>query len=62
MSPFGNSTTPATLADVLTPDQIARYDADGFLVLPNFVSLDDCARLRARANEIVEGWEPSTVI
>ena len=44
---------------MLTPDQIARYDADGFLVLPNFVSLDDCARLRARANEIVEGWEPS---
>ena len=44
---------------MLTADQIARYDADGFLVLPEFVSLDDCARLRARANEIVEGWEPS---
>jgi phytanoyl-CoA hydroxylase len=44
---------------VLTTDQIARYDADGFLVLPDFVSLDDCARLRTRANEIVEGWEPS---
>ena len=44
---------------VLTTDQIARYDADGFLVLPDFVSLEDCARLRTRANEIVEGWEPS---
>ena len=47
------------MTDVLTTDQIARYDADGFLVLPDFVSLEDCARLRTRANEIVEEWEPS---
>lgn len=47
------------MSDVLNSDQIARYEADGFLVLPDFVSLDDCARLRKRANEIVEEWEPS---
>lgn len=44
---------------VLTADQIAQYDADGFLVVPDFVSLDACAQLRTRANEIVEAWEPS---
>ncbi len=52
-------TAPATVDRVLTAEQIARYDADGFLVLPDFVSLDDCARLRTRANEIVAAWEPS---
>ena len=44
---------------VLTAEQITQYDADGFLVLPDFVSLDACAALRTRANEIVESWEPS---
>ena len=44
---------------VLAAEQITRYDADGFLVLPGFVSLDACAALRTRANEIVDSWEPS---
>jgi len=45
--------------DVLTTDQITAYNADGFLVLPDFASLDACSRLRKRANEIVNAWEPS---
>ncbi len=47
------------MAAVLTAEQIAQYDADGFLVIPDFVSADACAALRARANEIVDAWEPS---
>ncbi len=42
----------------LTPEQIARYEHDGFLVLENFVSLENCARLRARALELVRDFDP----
>jgi len=44
---------------VLTTEQISRYDTDGFLVVPDFMSLDACDRLRTRANQIVAEWEPS---
>jgi phytanoyl-CoA hydroxylase len=44
---------------VLTRDQVDDYRRDGFLVLPGFVPLTDCERLRDRANEIVDAWEPS---
>lgn len=43
---------------MLSPDQIAQYDRDGFLVLPDFVTPQACAALRARAIEIVDEWEP----
>ena len=45
---------------MLSPDQLAQYDRDGFLVLPDFVSAAACAELRARAVEIVDAWEPGT--
>lgn len=45
---------------MLTSEQIQRYDRDGFLVLENFASHDACARLRARALEIVDTFEPSS--
>jgi len=44
---------------VLTSEQIEAFEHDGFLVLPDFVTADDCRRLRTRAVEIVEAWEPS---
>jgi phytanoyl-CoA hydroxylase len=44
---------------VLSADQVESYQRDGFLVLPDFVSVDACQRLRARALEIVDAWEPS---
>jgi phytanoyl-CoA hydroxylase len=43
---------------VLSSDQIERYDRDGFLVVPDFVTTTACERLRARANELVDAWEP----
>jgi phytanoyl-CoA hydroxylase len=43
---------------MLTPDQIAQLDRDGFLVLPDFATPEACAELRARALEIVDEWEP----
>ena len=44
---------------MLSVDQIESYHRDGFLVLPDFVSLEACRRLRERALAIVDAWEPS---
>jgi len=49
-----------TIGSVLSTDQITAYERDGFLAVPDFVSVDDCQRLRRRAVEIVDAWEPST--
>jgi phytanoyl-CoA hydroxylase len=43
---------------VLTPSQLKDYDRDGFLVLEEFVAAPECDRLRARAGELVESFEP----
>ena len=44
---------------MLNPDQIERYQRDGFLVLPDFASASACAELRDRANQLVDEWEPT---
>ena len=46
------------MAAVLTVEQKAAFARDGFLVLPDFVSADACARLRARALELVAAFDP----
>src|SRR5829696_9561330 len=47
---------------MLTPAQLAAYDRDGFLVLEGFVAPSECDRLRARAGELVEAFEPGEVL
>ena len=47
------------MGSVLSTEQLADYERDGFLVLQDFVSTVECDRLRTRANEIVAAWEPS---
>jgi len=44
---------------VLTTEQIESFRRDGFLVVPDFVTRAACGRLRDRAVEMVEAWEPS---
>jgi phytanoyl-CoA hydroxylase len=44
---------------VLTIDQIDSYRRDGFVVVPEFASAEDRDRLKRRALEIVDAWEPS---
>lgn len=46
---------------MLTPDQLASYDRDGFLVVPGFVDPAACDELRARAEELVAAFEPEGV-
>ncbi|MFL6256787.1 MAG: phytanoyl-CoA dioxygenase family protein [Pyrinomonadaceae bacterium] len=43
---------------MLTPAQLSTYEREGFLVLEEFVAAEECDRLRARADELVEAFEP----
>jgi phytanoyl-CoA hydroxylase len=42
----------------LTDEQVADFQRDGFLVVPHFASAEACTALRARAEEIVEAFDP----
>jgi phytanoyl-CoA hydroxylase len=44
---------------MLTPQQQAQYQHDGYLVLPNFKTPADMAALRQRASAIVDAFDPS---
>nr|WP_315480613.1 phytanoyl-CoA dioxygenase family protein [uncultured Rhodoferax sp.] len=44
---------------MLTPEQKTRYQEDGFLILPNFKSAAEIAAVRARAEAIVEAFDPN---
>lgn len=47
------------MAFVLSADQITAFDRDGFVVVPDFVTDAACARLRDRALDLVDAWEPT---
>jgi phytanoyl-CoA hydroxylase len=47
---------------MLTPAQLSAYERDGFLVLDEFVAASECDRLRARADELVESFEPGEIV
>lgn len=47
---------------MLSAEQLSSYEQDGFLVLPRFVSLDACERLRNRAEEMVREFDPAGVV
>lgn len=44
---------------MLTPEQRAAWQRDGYLVLPDFKSAAEIAQLRARAEQIVDAFDPS---
>lgn len=48
------------MGKVLTAEQQARYERDGFLVLPDFVGRDECSRLKARAERILADFDPAS--
>ncbi len=49
------------LAMILNRDQLAAYDREGLLVLKDFVAVESCDRLRARAEKLVQEFDPSVV-
>jgi len=42
----------------LTPEMQIAYRRDGFLVLDGFATPEECARLRARTDALIEGFDP----
>jgi phytanoyl-CoA hydroxylase len=44
---------------MLTQEQQAQYQRDGYIVLPGFKPADEIARLRRRAEEIVDAFDPA---
>ena len=47
---------------MLSAQQIKQYDEQGFLVIENFATPADCDLLRARAEELVRGFDPAEVV
>jgi phytanoyl-CoA hydroxylase len=43
----------------LSPEELARYERDGFLVLEGFAAPEACDRLRLRAAELLEAFDPA---
>ncbi len=43
----------------LSPEMRAAFDSDGYLLLEDFVAPADCERLRQRALDLVEAFDPS---
>jgi phytanoyl-CoA hydroxylase len=46
----------------ITTQQIAKYQSDGFLVLEDFVAPATCDRLRVRAQELVQDFDPAGLV
>ncbi len=47
---------------MLAPDQIQKYEADGYLVLRGMVEPSTCDHLRRRAEEMVRNFDPREAI
>ncbi len=46
------------MPELLDDEQVERYEADGYLVVPGFADLAGCRELRQRASEIVAAFDP----
>ncbi|EFJ46040.1 hypothetical protein VOLCADRAFT_81992 [Volvox carteri f. nagariensis] len=53
--------TAPTSSGTLTPEQVAQFHNDGFLVLERFASPEDCIRLRKRIDTLLHDFDPKTI-
>lgn len=51
----------ATEDGYLTPDMVEAFERDGVIILDDFVSQSDCQRLRERALNLVNDFDPGSV-
>lgn len=57
------STNPVNLFEMqITPEQIEQYQERGYLVLDGFADEGECDQLRARAEELVQEFDPADVV
>lgn len=47
---------------LINNEQLAQYGRDGYLILEDFVDVVSCDRLRARAEELVQDFDPSGIV
>lgn len=47
---------------MISGKQVDQYNDQGFLILERFVDEADCDRLRARADELVQAFDPAEVV
>ena len=47
------------MSALLTDEQIASCERDGFLAVPDFMGSQTRASIRERAIDLVDNWEPS---
>src|SRR5512147_1919209 len=47
---------------IISPVQLDQYRQEGFLVLEGFIDNSSCDRLRRRATELVNDFDPSGVV
>ena len=47
---------------LISNEQLAQYGRDGYLVLEDFVDRASCDRLRSRAGELVNEFDPSGIV
>ena len=46
----------------ISAQHVKQYESNGFLVLDGFAGEEDCDRLRARAEELVQKFDPAEVV
>jgi len=46
----------------LSPQQLASYERDGFLVIENFAGREECENIKRRAEELVHNFDPRGAI
>ena len=57
------STNPVNLFEMqITPEQIEQYQERGYLVLDGFADEGECDQLRARAQRLVQEFDPADVV
>ena len=47
---------------IISAQQISQYDDTGYLILERFVDASDCDQLRARAEQLVQAFDPADVV
>lgn len=49
------------MASSLSPDQVAEYERNGYLVIEGFATQDEMRGLRERAESILASFDPESV-
>lgn len=45
----------------LTPEQLAQYERDGIIAIPDFASPEECSELMGRMKQLLDEFDPSTI-